>query len=84
MSFIDSLGLIAGGLTTGSLVPQLVRIIKLKSTADISLGMFLMSFLGLICWVICGAYLKSMALVISSSLSVIMVFIIILYKLKYK
>jgi len=84
MSIIDCLGLIAGGLSTGSLVPQLIRIIKIKSTKDISLEMFLISFLGLVCWLAFGILIKSIPIIVSNVLSISMVITIILYKLKYK
>lgn len=84
MTIIDNLGLIAGGFSTGSLIPQLIRIIKIRSTKDISLGMFSMSFVGLVLWLIFGILIKSKPIMISNILSITLVLTIISYKLKYK
>ncbi len=84
MTILDNLGIIAGSLTTGSFVPQLVRIVKEKTTKEISLGMFLMSFMGLNCWLVFGILLGSKPIIVSNTLSIAMVSVIILYKLKYK
>jgi MtN3 and saliva related transmembrane protein len=38
---IDVMGYAAAAMTTVSFVPQLLRVIRLRSSRDISLGMFL-------------------------------------------
>jgi MtN3 and saliva related transmembrane protein len=41
MDLTVALGLLAGGLTTVSFVPQVIKIWKTKSAEDVSLKMFL-------------------------------------------
>jgi MtN3 and saliva related transmembrane protein len=54
LSFGEIMGLVAGLLTTGSFVPQVIRVYKFKSAHDISL-MFSISFVvGTILWLAYG------------------------------
>jgi MtN3 and saliva related transmembrane protein len=84
MNYIDILGLVGGGFTTCSMIPQLIQIIKTKSTKDISLGMFLMTVTGLAFWLCYGILTKALPIMISNSLSLIMSITIVFYKFKYK
>lgn len=84
MNIVDALGLLAGGLTTGSLVPQLIQIIKTKSTRDVSLVMFLMFFAGIVCWLVYGIIIMSIPVIAANSLSMVMTFTILVYKFKYR
>jgi MtN3 and saliva related transmembrane protein len=47
---IDTIGYVAGLLTTICLIPQLMKIIITKSTNDISLSTFIVLLLGQILW----------------------------------
>lgn len=56
--YIEIFGLLGGALTTFGYVPQLLRILKLKSAREISLP-FTLSFLaGAICWLTYGILLS--------------------------
>jgi MtN3 and saliva related transmembrane protein len=46
MDMTDGLGLLAGGLTTASFVPQVTKIWKTKSVEDVSLKMFVAFCIG--------------------------------------
>ncbi|RXK81308.1 SemiSWEET family sugar transporter [Filimonas effusa] len=46
MESIDILGLVAGICTASSLLPQLVKIIRIKKAPDVSLFMFIVMFTG--------------------------------------
>ncbi|RLJ03696.1 MAG: hypothetical protein DRP14_04715, partial [Candidatus Aenigmatarchaeota archaeon] len=54
MNHIIFIGLIAGTLTTISLLPQIIKILKLKETRDISLLWCITIFTGIFLWVIYG------------------------------
>ncbi len=51
---ITVLGLFAACLTTGALIPQVIKTWRTKSTGDLSLGMYLMMFTGILCWLAYG------------------------------
>src|ERR1700710_1679675 len=47
---VEEIGFAAAFLTTVAFVPQLLRVLKLKSAREISLGTFLMYSLGVFLW----------------------------------
>jgi MtN3 and saliva related transmembrane protein len=76
-------GLIGGALTTFGYVPQFVRILKLKSAREISLP-FTLSFLaGATCWLVYGALLSLMPVILWNSAGFVFLCILLYEKLKY-
>jgi MtN3 and saliva related transmembrane protein len=53
------LGWIATILTTISFVPQAIATIRSKSTAGISLGMYVLFIFGMILWIAYGAFISA-------------------------
>jgi len=53
-SVVDVIGYAAATMTTISFLPQLIRVVKLKSARDISLGMFLIFSVGTLGWLVYG------------------------------
>lgn len=51
---INTIGLVAAFSTTTAFVPQLVRVLRLKSARDISLHMFLLFSFGEAMWLMYG------------------------------
>jgi MtN3 and saliva related transmembrane protein len=46
------LGFAAATCTTTAYAPQFIKALKTRSTGDVSLGMFLLMFLGVILWLL--------------------------------
>ena len=84
MNTITIIGLIAATFTTVSLLPQLIKVWKTKSTKDISTGMFLLYCGGVFLWFIYGVYLNNSPIIIANSLAFIQALIILIFKAKYK
>lgn len=63
MDLIELVGLFAGFCTTFAFVPQLLHAWKTKRTRDLSWAMLAVFFLGVIFWVIYGAFLLSVPIV---------------------
>lgn len=84
MSYITIVGLIAGTLTTVSFLPQIIKIWKTKSTKDISLGMFVILCAGIFLWLLYGICINAFPVIIANSAILILVFIILVFKIKYK
>jgi MtN3 and saliva related transmembrane protein len=82
--YVRLLGLTAGALTTASLVPQLVKSLKSKSTRDISLGMFLCTAAGTLLWFFYGFIRKDIPVICANTVTFIFAALIISLKLKYK
>lgn len=81
--FLETLGIIAGTLTTTSFLPQLAKIIKTKSARDLSLGMFVIFTIGILLWLIYGILTNSLAIIIANSITFIIASTILTLKIKY-
>lgn len=84
MSYITILGLFAGTLTTISFVPQVIKVVKSKSTGDISLLMFVAFTLGVFCWLVYGFMIDDLPVIIANFITLILASTILVYKLIYK
>jgi MtN3 and saliva related transmembrane protein len=77
------IGLIAGILTTSSLLPQLIRTLKTKSAKDLSLGMFLFFVLGVVCWLIYGIMVGEWPIIAANVITLVMGMILLVCKIKF-
>lgn len=84
MDYVNVLGLVAATLTTSSFVPQLIKVIKTKSTKDISFEMFLTLSIGIFIWLIYGICLNSLPIILGNAIGLIFNLMILGYKIKYK
>jgi MtN3 and saliva related transmembrane protein len=81
--WVEWTGFTAAFCTTTAFVPQLVRVLKLKSARDISLGTFLLFSLGVFLWLVYGIYAGSKPVIASNSATLILSLSILYCKLKY-
>jgi len=81
--YSEILGLLGGAFTTLGYIPQLVRILKLKSAREISLP-FTLSFLaGAACWLTYGVLLGLMPVILWNSAGIVLLCVLLYGKLKY-
>lgn len=78
------IGSIAGILTTGAFVPQVIKVIKTKDTKALSLSMYLLQVVGIILWLIHGIVIKDIALMAANGVTLCLSLIILSYKIIYK
>jgi MtN3 and saliva related transmembrane protein len=83
-AMIDSIGLIAGLLTTTAFIPQVLKIYRTKSGKDISARMFSLFSAGLVLWLIYGILLRSMPLILSNVVTLVLSLTIIVLKIRYR
>ena len=83
MQLEQSLGLVAGALVTGSMVPQLVRVFKLKSAHEISRLFTILLLVGMICWLAYGIYLRLTPVILWNAIGAVLVALLLYAKLKY-
>ena len=84
---IDSyeiIGLTAAVLTTSAYLPQAIKTWRTKSAGNLSLLMYLTMFLGILLWLIYGIHLNSLSMILANSVTLLLTFIIIVFKLRYK
>jgi MtN3 and saliva related transmembrane protein len=84
MDAITIIGLIAALFTTVSLLPQLIKVYKTKSTKDISTGMFTLFGTGVLLWFVYGVFINDIPIIVANSLAFIQAAMILFFKAKYK
>ena len=77
------IGLAAGGLTTASYIPQVLRILRQRSAKDISVWMFLALVTGLLLWAVYGVLIHSFPVIITNVISLLLAAAVIALKKKY-
>ncbi len=82
-SSIDLIGYTGATLTTISFVPQLLRVIKLRSARDVSLGMFIIFTTGTFLWLIYGWLCGSLPVTFANAVTCSLSLAILILKLKY-
>lgn len=78
------IGLLAGVLTTASLIPQVTKIYQTKKTRDVSLYWTLMLTVGIFFWMIYGIILRDFPLIFANVSGLIFSFAVLVGKLMYK
>jgi MtN3 and saliva related transmembrane protein len=84
MELIGTIGIAAATLTTIAGLPQLIRIIKLRETRDLSLEMYILLCTGILLWLIYGLMKNDMPLILGNIVSLVISLTILGFKLKYK
>lgn len=83
-ALIDSIGLVAGLLTTTAFIPQVLKIYRSKSGKDISARMFSLFSAGIVLWLVYGILLRSLPLILSNAVTLVLSLTIIALKLLYR
>jgi MtN3 and saliva related transmembrane protein len=81
---IDIIGLVAGLLTTTAFIPQVLKIYRTKSGKDISARMFSLFSVGIVLWLIYGILLRSLPLILSNVVTLVLSLTIIGLKIRYR
>lgn len=81
---INIVGTIAGILTSISLLPQLIKLIREKKSHDISLFYLIILLAGLAMWVWYGVLRNDVPLIVFNSFSLLLNLAIIVLGIRYK
>jgi len=83
LTVAEPLGFIAGALVTGSIVPQVIRVFRLKSAREISTLFTTLLLLGVITWLAYGIWLKLIAVILWNAIGAVLAAVLLYAKLKY-
>jgi len=83
MITLNLIGYAAGALVIGSLIPQMIKSWKTKSTKDLSLGRYMIYIAGIILWLVYSFMIGSSPMIISNSIALIFAMSILILKLRY-
>ena len=84
MDIIPFLGMLAGTMTTAAFIPQLIKVIKTRSTGDLSLVMLIVMYAGVFLWLIYGILKKDAPVIAANAASFLLVSMVLAYKMKYR
>lgn len=68
----DIIGYIAASLTTASFLPQAILTLKTRDTAALSLSMYSLFTLGVLCWLLYGIYLSNKVIIYSNAITLVL------------
>ncbi len=80
---ITVIGLVAGTLTTGAFVPQVIRVWRLKRAEEISFTTFLVLSIGSIFWLTYGLFLASWPIILANGVTFVLVVTILALKVMW-
>ncbi|MFC1909952.1 SemiSWEET family sugar transporter [Chloroflexota bacterium] len=83
MDGIEIVGMVAGAIVSASLVPQVIRVLKLKSAREISLLFNSLLLIGTAMWLGYGIYLGLLPLILWNAIGLLLVVTLLYAKLKY-
>jgi len=78
------IGTIAGILTSVSMIPQLIKVLKEKDVENLSWGMIAVLLTGVSLWVVYGIMKDELPIILSNGFSVLVNTILLIYYFKYK
>jgi MtN3 and saliva related transmembrane protein len=82
MNNAELIGIVAAFLTTGSFLPQAVKVLQTRETAAISLTMYSMFTAGVACWLAFGVYTLQWSIIIANAVTLILAGTILTMKVR--
>jgi len=80
----NTIGLLAGTLTTISFVPQVIKIWKTKHARDLSLGMFAIFSSGVLLWLWYGIAIGATPIIVANAVTLGLSLTILVFRIKYR
>lgn len=71
MSYENVIGLVAGVITSASMLPQLIKVLKEKDASYLSLAMICILVIGLCFWVYFGLLIDELPIILSNGFAVL-------------
>ena len=81
ISSIELVGHFAAFCTTVSFLPQAIKVVRTKDTASLSLSMYLLFSIGVLCWLIYGILIAKAPLIIPNIITLILAITILSIKI---
>ena len=80
---MEWLGYVAAVLTTLAFVPQAAKTIRSRDTSGISLGMYVVFTIGIVCWFGYGLVLGSWPMILANAVTFVLAAVILGLKLRH-
>jgi MtN3 and saliva related transmembrane protein len=76
-------GVVAGILTTGAFMPQVIKSWRTRHTKDLSAGMLVLLTSGAALWLLYGIRLNDMPIIGANGVTLLLIIALIIAKIKY-
>ena len=83
MNTTQWIGIAAGVLTSVSMLPQLIKIVKEKKAGDVSIVMLLVLICGLALWAVYGFRKEDWPIIITNSFSFLLNCVVLFFRVRY-
>ena len=83
MDPISLVGILAGTLTTLAFLPQVLKAWRSRSTRDVSLNMYLVLTTGILLWLIYGALLGDLPLILANGVTLVLAVAVLVLKVRH-
>jgi MtN3 and saliva related transmembrane protein len=80
---VNTIGVIAGVCSMTSFIPQIVKILRERSAAAISLHMYAVTIVGFICWTAFGVLTRSWPVTLANAVCLALVTTILVLRLRF-
>lgn len=84
LTLIDTLGFVAGALTTSAFLPQVLKSWQTRDLSGISLRMYSLFTAGVALWLIYGIALTSWPIIIANAITLALAGGVLILKLRHK
>ncbi len=84
MSTTELVGLVAGCLTTGSFVPQVIKTLKTKDVSGISLVMYVAFCTGVSLWLLYGMINQQVSVIAANGITLVLALMVLYLKIRYR
>ncbi len=81
---IEIIGVLAGVLTTGSFIPQAIKIWKTKDVEAISLQMYVIFTIGMCLWLTYGILIEKFAVIAANCVGLVLCAFVIVGKIRFE
>ncbi len=83
MNMVEIFGGLGAACTTLSFVPQVLKIWETRSAKDVSLPMYFMFLMGVICWLVYGLMLNAWPIIIANAVTMLLALAVVVMKLRW-
>ncbi len=80
----ELIGLVAGCLTTGAFLPQVLKTWRSRSVRDLSLRMYLALAAGVFLWLVYGLLVGSPSIIVANAVTLVLALAILVMQLRFK
>ena len=80
---VETIGFLAGALTSLSFLPQVIKVLRTRNTRSLSLLMYLLFSLGVFFWLVYGLLIRSPPIIFYNAVTFVLSVVLLLAKIRW-